>query len=169
MRSRSNARARDPGAGPRDLRAVAQRDFARRFLRRDAEQGGGRTGGARRRGVDRQPTAAACSWPTRSICDRPGLIENQVGQQQHGRLLHQVMSGTEGALVAPHSGTGDATDNDENAAANPTDFLLVLAPVHNDQGPQGVVEIFQRSGARSPRSAATCGSCCRCASSPATS
>jgi HlyD family secretion protein/Biotin-lipoyl like len=77
-----------------------------------------------------------------------GLIENQVGQQQHGRLLHQVLTGTEGALVAPHSGTGEATDNDENAAANPTDFLLVLAPVLNDQGPQGVIEIFQRSGAR---------------------
>lgn len=77
-----------------------------------------------------------------------GLAENEIGQQQHARLLHQVMSGTDGTLVAPHSGTGDATDNDENAAANPTDFLLVLAPVRNDQGPQGVVEIFQRSGAR---------------------
>ncbi len=77
-----------------------------------------------------------------------GLIENQVGQQQHGRLLHQVLTGTEGALIAPHSGTGEATDNDENAAANPTEFLLVLAPVLNDQGPQGVIEIFQRSGAR---------------------
>src|SRR3954468_12567995 len=77
-----------------------------------------------------------------------GLIDNPVGQNQHGRLLHQVLSGKEGALVAPHSGSGDATDNDENAAANPTDYLLVLAPVLNDQGPQGVVEIFQRSGAR---------------------
>jgi hypothetical protein len=59
-----------------------------------------------------------------------------------------VMGGTEGALISPHSGTGDATDNDPEAAANPTDFLLVLAPVYNDQGPQGVVEIFQRAGAR---------------------
>ena len=78
------------------------------------------------------------------------------------------MHGSEGALVAPHSGAGDATDNDEDAAANPTDFLLVLAPVLNDQGPQGVVEIFQRPGRGSPRSAATCGSCCKCANSPAT-
>jgi multidrug resistance efflux pump len=77
-----------------------------------------------------------------------GLRENAVGQAQHGRLLHQVLSGTEGALVAPHSGAGGATDSDEGAAANPTDFLLVLAPVHNDQGPQGIVEIFQRPGAR---------------------
>lgn len=77
-----------------------------------------------------------------------GLIDNEVGQQQHGRLLHQVLSSTEGTLVAPHSGAAGVTDTDENAAANPTDFLLVLAPVHNDQGPQGVVEVFQRAGAR---------------------
>ena len=77
-----------------------------------------------------------------------GLVENPIGQSQHGRLLRQVLQGTEGALVAPHSGTGDATENDPEAAANPTDFLLVLAPVYNDQGPQGVVEVFQRAGAR---------------------
>jgi multidrug efflux pump subunit AcrA (membrane-fusion protein) len=77
-----------------------------------------------------------------------GLYENSVAQQQHGRLLHQVLQGSEGALIAPHSGAGDATDIDEEAAANPTDYLLVLAPVHNDQGAQGVVEIFQRTGAR---------------------
>jgi hypothetical protein len=77
-----------------------------------------------------------------------GLIENPIGQAQHGRLLRQVMLGQDGALVTPHSGSGDATENDPEAAANPTDFLLVLAPVHNDQGPQGVVEVFQRPGAR---------------------
>jgi multidrug resistance efflux pump len=77
-----------------------------------------------------------------------GLIENQVGQQQHGRLLHQVMMGDEGKLVPPHAGEGNATDGDEKAAANPTDFLLVLSPMRNDKGPQGVVEVFQRPGAR---------------------
>jgi multidrug efflux pump subunit AcrA (membrane-fusion protein) len=77
-----------------------------------------------------------------------GLIDNPIGQQQHGRLLRQVLETSEGLLVSPHSGSGAATDNDEDAAANPTDFLLVLAPVMNDQGPQGVVEVFQRPGAR---------------------
>ena len=77
-----------------------------------------------------------------------GLAENAVGQAQHGRLLQQVIENGEGALVAPHSGTGDATDGDPTAAANPTDHLLVLAPVSNDQGPQGVVEVFQRTGSR---------------------
>jgi multidrug efflux pump subunit AcrA (membrane-fusion protein) len=77
-----------------------------------------------------------------------GLIENQVGQQQHGRLLRQVLLGSDGALIAPHSGAGEISDSDEEAAANPTDFLLVLAPMRNDQGPQGVLEVFQRPGAR---------------------
>lgn len=79
-----------------------------------------------------------------------GLRENPVGQAQHSRLLYQVLQSNEGALVAPHSGAGDAEvgDSDDQAAANPTDFLLVLAPMHNDQGPQGIVEIFQRTGAR---------------------
>lgn len=77
-----------------------------------------------------------------------GLADNQTGQIQHGRLLRQVLQGTEGAIVTPHSGAGEASDSDENAATNPTDFLLVLAPVFNDQGPQGVVEVFQRPGAR---------------------
>jgi len=79
-----------------------------------------------------------------------GLVENAIGQSQHGRLLRQVLLGKDGAIISPHSGTGDATENDPEAAANPTDFLLVLAPVYNDQGPQGVVEVFQRPGARTP-------------------
>jgi len=76
------------------------------------------------------------------------LAENQVAQMQHARLLHQVLEGTEGALVAPHSGHAGESDDDESTAANPTEFLLVLGPIHNDQGAQGVVEVFQRPGAR---------------------
>lgn len=78
-----------------------------------------------------------------------GLVENPIGQEQHGRLLTQVLTENEGKLVAPHSGAGGGSDtDDEHGAANPTDFLLVMAPVHNDQGVQGVVEVFQRPGAR---------------------
>jgi multidrug efflux pump subunit AcrA (membrane-fusion protein) len=77
-----------------------------------------------------------------------GLLENPVGQQQHYQLVGQVLRSSEGALVAPHSGHAGGTDTDESAAANPTDFLLVLGPVRNDQGPQGLVEVFQRPGAR---------------------
>jgi multidrug efflux pump subunit AcrA (membrane-fusion protein) len=77
-----------------------------------------------------------------------GMLENPVAQMQHGRLLQHVLKEKEGSLVPPHSGAGESVDGDENAPANPTDFLLVLSPVSNDQGPQGVVEVFQRPGAR---------------------
>lgn len=77
-----------------------------------------------------------------------GLLDNPAGQQQHFRLINQAMRGNEGALVAPHSGYAGGSDSDESASANPTDFLLVLGPVHNDQGPQGLVEVFQRAGGR---------------------
>ena len=87
-----------------------------------------------------------------------GLPENKNAQLQHGRLLQQVISKGESALVAPHSGTGlvggadmegvaeDRPDNE--VAANATDYLLVLAPITSDRGVEGVVEIFQRDGAR---------------------
>jgi multidrug efflux pump subunit AcrA (membrane-fusion protein) len=77
-----------------------------------------------------------------------GMLENPVAQMQHGRLLTHVLKENQSSLVAPHSGAGEAIEGDENAPANPTDFLLVMAPVANDQGPQGVVEVFQRPGAR---------------------
>ena len=85
---------------------------------------------------------------------KTGLVENPIAQEQHGRLLHRVMTGEEGAIIAPQSGfsaDGDmiAASAEEHAPANATDYLLVMAPVHNDQGPQGVVEVFQRPGARS--------------------
>ena len=77
-----------------------------------------------------------------------GLAESEKAQQQHGRLLQQVIEKGEAVLVPPHSGAGGGDDGDESAAANPTDFLLVIAPIISDRGVDGLVEIFQRNGAR---------------------
>lgn len=77
-----------------------------------------------------------------------GLAESEEAQIQHGRLLQQVIEKGEPTLIQPHSGTGAAAEGDENAAANPTDYLLVLAPIKSDRGVDGVVEVFQRTGAR---------------------
>jgi len=77
-----------------------------------------------------------------------GLAESEAAQRQHGRLLQQVIEKGEAVLVPPHSGAGGGDDGDESAAANPTDFLLVIAPIISDRGVDGLVEIFQRSGAR---------------------
>lgn len=76
-----------------------------------------------------------------------GLGDSEEAQLQHGRLLQQVMTKGEPVLVQPHSGTGTAEDGEEQAA-NPTDYLLVVAPIKSDRGVDGLVEIFQRTGAR---------------------
>ncbi|OHB78882.1 MAG: hypothetical protein A2W31_01175 [Planctomycetes bacterium RBG_16_64_10] len=70
----------------------------------------------------------------KSLLDEPG--EHQV---HHARLLGQVAQSGEGLLVPPHSGSGE-----EGAGANPTEMLLVLAPIGSDRQVAGVVEIFQR-------------------------
>lgn len=77
-----------------------------------------------------------------------GLAESQNAQIQHGRLLQQVLDKGEAILVPPHSGTVGGEDGDEQGAANPTEFLLVIAPIVSDRGVDGLVEIFQRPGAR---------------------
>ena len=70
-----------------------------------------------------------------------GLADRPDAQTQHHRLLQRVLAKGESTLVAPQSGAVDSDDG-----ANPTDFLLVLAPLSIDQNPVGLIEIFQRSG-----------------------
>jgi hypothetical protein len=69
------------------------------------------------------------------------LHEREEDQKRHGRLLHKVLTlpNGDGLLVPPHSGSGD-----DDEAANPTDFLLVLAALKTDIETIGIVEIFQR-------------------------
>jgi multidrug efflux pump subunit AcrA (membrane-fusion protein) len=60
-------------------------------------------------------------------------------QQRHARLLGAVIESGDPALVPPHSGAGD-----ENEGANPTELLLVLAPIRGEGQVEAVVEVFQR-------------------------
>ena len=63
-------------------------------------------------------------------------------QQKHSRLLYRCLRNGEQLLVPPFSGAEGDDD-----AGNPTSFLLVLAPIMQDDEPQGVIEIFQRPSA----------------------
>lgn len=65
-------------------------------------------------------------------------IQDQSEEEQghHSRLLQKAFSDNEGLLVAPH-GAGGQVDN-------PTDYLLVLAPLRTDLETVGVLEVFQR-------------------------
>ncbi|QDT01041.1 HlyD family secretion protein [Adhaeretor mobilis] len=76
-----------------------------------------------------------------------GLADNPAAQMQHARLLEDIAKKGQPTLVAPHSGAGGEGD-DDHVAANPTDFLLVVAPISTDRGVDGLVEVFQRPGAR---------------------
>jgi hypothetical protein len=72
------------------------------------------------------------------------LAEREEDQKRHSRLLNKVMNlpSGDGLLVPPHSGSGD-----DEEAANPTDFLLVMAALRTDIETIGIVEIFQRPDA----------------------
>lgn len=69
-----------------------------------------------------------------------GLLDNSSdAASKHFRLLDQVVHSDEGVLVPPLSGASD-----ERGGSNPTQFLLVLAPLRSDGNVEGIVEIFQR-------------------------
>jgi multidrug efflux pump subunit AcrA (membrane-fusion protein) len=57
----------------------------------------------------------------------------------HDRLLQSVLASGAPRVVAPQSGSADEAD-----PANPTEFLLVLCPLRDDNKSIGVVELLQR-------------------------
>ena len=58
---------------------------------------------------------------------------------RHFRLLQQILTSGEPRLVPPRSSFGE-----EGQFGNPTDTLLVLAPLRTNEAIEGVIEIFQR-------------------------
>jgi multidrug efflux pump subunit AcrA (membrane-fusion protein) len=58
---------------------------------------------------------------------------------RHKRLLDYVAGSSQPQLIPPKSGMSD-----ERAGGNPTEHLLVIAPLMVDAAVEGVVEIFQR-------------------------
>ena len=71
------------------------------------------------------------------------LRESEDDQIRHGRLLQKVLATGEGAVVPPHSGAAG-----DDQGGNPTEFLLVLAPLKAAEETVGVVEVFQRPNTR---------------------
>ncbi|HUT93152.1 MAG TPA: biotin/lipoyl-binding protein, partial [Thermoguttaceae bacterium] len=71
------------------------------------------------------------------------LRESEDDQIRHGRLLQKVLASGEGAVVPPHSGAAG-----DDQGGNPTEFLLVLAPLKAAEETVGVVEVFQRPNTR---------------------
>ncbi|MFN0018720.1 MAG: efflux RND transporter periplasmic adaptor subunit [Pirellulaceae bacterium] len=69
------------------------------------------------------------------------LDDSTTGRQQHSRLLRKVLTSGSALLVSPRAG-----GQGEDAEANPSAHLVVLAPLRVEQEVVGLVEIFQRPG-----------------------
>jgi multidrug efflux pump subunit AcrA (membrane-fusion protein) len=67
-------------------------------------------------------------------------LDSTEHRSQHALLLKTAMSGNQAIVVPPRAGA--ASDQ----AGNPSELLVVLAPLVVENQPQGIVEIFQRPG-----------------------
>ncbi|MCL2306221.1 MAG: HlyD family efflux transporter periplasmic adaptor subunit [Planctomycetaceae bacterium] len=69
------------------------------------------------------------------------LGESEEGAKKHSRLLYKMLQTKEdGTLVMPRSGFEGSDE-----AGNPTDYLLVFAPVRTELETVGLIEIAQRA------------------------
>lgn len=72
---------------------------------------------------------------------KTGVESSPQGRSQHAQLLRSVFDGMQAIAAPPSSGAAKV-----NGAGNPTELLVVLAPLIVEHEAQGVVEIFQRPG-----------------------
>jgi hypothetical protein len=72
-----------------------------------------------------------------------GLDKDQAGRESHDELLRQAMMKGQPGLLAPHSGLGQPEGGKGPAAGNPTDFVVLLAPIMVDKNVAGLVEVWQ--------------------------
>ena len=69
------------------------------------------------------------------------LGESEESAKKHSRLLYKMLqSSEEGLLVMPRSGS-----EGDDEAGNPTDYLLVFAPVRTELEVVGLIEVAQRA------------------------
>lgn len=69
------------------------------------------------------------------------LAENWADAQRHTHLLDAVLSSGKTSIVGPLAAMAGHAQ-----AANPTGYLLILAPLPVEAGATGIIEVFQRPG-----------------------
>lgn len=72
---------------------------------------------------------------------KKAIVDDKAGALKHNLLLKKTFAEAQPTLAPPRSG---AVGDDD--AGNPTDALIVLAPLKQGENCVGLVEIFQRSG-----------------------
>src|SRR5262249_46846169 len=81
-----------------------------------------------------------------------GLDRDEESRKIHEELLRQAIMQPRAFHVPPHSGVG-AREEGKPAAGNPTDHMLLVAPILVNQQPAGLIEVWQ--GANRPAQAIT--------------
>jgi hypothetical protein len=71
-----------------------------------------------------------------------GLDREEHTRDQHDELLRQVTAKAQPGIIMPHSSTGEGTDS-KPAPGNPTDYVILVAPIVYDKQLAGLVEIWQ--------------------------
>lgn len=74
-----------------------------------------------------------------------GIAQDQDAQAAHGKLVGALMGNPTGLIVPPRAGLTNADGS--AAASNPTDLLVVAAPIDRDGTRAGLIEIFHQRNA----------------------
>ena len=71
-----------------------------------------------------------------------GLDRSETDRQTHDKLLRLVAQMGRPQMVPPRSGTGP-TEEGKPAPGNPTDYVILLAPIMVDKQVAGLIEVWQ--------------------------
>ena len=71
-----------------------------------------------------------------------GLDKDDTTRETHFELLRQAVMKAQPGMLAPHSGLGPQ-EGTGPAAGNPTDYVILLAPIMVDKNVAGLVEVWQ--------------------------
>jgi hypothetical protein len=71
-----------------------------------------------------------------------GLDQTETSRQTHDELLRQAITRGQAGMVPPRSGLG-TNEGSKVAAGNPTDFVILIAPILVDKQCVGLVEVWQ--------------------------
>jgi hypothetical protein len=71
-----------------------------------------------------------------------GLDRAETTRAQHDELLRQITAKAQPGMIMPHSSTGEPVDG-RPSPGNPTDFVILVAPILYDKQLAGLVEIWQ--------------------------
>lgn len=72
-----------------------------------------------------------------------GLDKSDTDRQMHDELLRQTAQNGRAVMVPPRSGTATAGPDGKPAPGNPTDYMILMAPMLVDKQVAGLVEVWQ--------------------------